>query len=273
MTSTTPKTRCNFLSGILGCSRPARHGLLPNPGVVGGRAPVCRSAAHSETRIRPRYPELLLPFQPRLDIGEDTDPVELALVTPARAGALFASDMAALQQDRPYSDGKHTFYKLAHTSWGIGAVLRTVDSVRCKSAFLSHAYMCLLGTVLTLDGSSRQEVLPPTKSGQSCHVETLPERRTRPGIHDQQAMDLDDQHWADDETSDTYPLDNKIILPSARDRIAGPTKQRSHFSDCITTGQTLALDGCLAAWTRAHGGRRRLFRQREKPWPVLLVLV
>ncbi|RYP76658.1 hypothetical protein DL770_007197 [Monosporascus sp. CRB-9-2] len=165
-------------------------------------------------------------FQPRLDVGEDLDPIELGLLTLAEAETLFA----------------YFFDKLSHTRWGIDPVIHTVDFVRSRSAFLltsiaaaSALFSPSLDALYKRLSNHRQKLASLIVANRYKSVEiVLAFMVNVPWISA-------GEHWADDETS-TYismalmiALDlslNKIILPSSdeprtpRDNVATSDSDR-----------------------------------------------
>ncbi|RYO92803.1 hypothetical protein DL764_008077 [Monosporascus ibericus] len=202
-------------------------------------------------------------FQPRLDVGEDLDPIELGLLTLAEAEALFA----------------YFFDKLSHTRWGIDPVIHTVDFVRGRSAFLltsiaaaSALFSPSLDALYKRLSNHRQKLASLIVANRYKSVEiVLAFMVNVPWISA-------GEHWADDETS-TYismalmiALDlslNKIILPSSdeprtpRDNVAS--------SDCISARKALYVDGFIDVDPSSLMGRR-LLRRRERTWLSLFVL-
>ncbi|KAI8626529.1 hypothetical protein F5Y19DRAFT_466338 [Xylariaceae sp. FL1651] len=202
-------------------------------------------------------------FQPRLDIGEDLDPIELGLLTFAEAEALFA----------------YFHENLAHTRWGIDPVLHTVDFVRRRSAFLftsiaaaSALFSPSLEALYKRLSRHRQKLadLVMTKRYKSVEI-VLAFMVNIPWIST-------GEHWADDETS-TYismalsiALDlylHKIILPSSPD--APFSKDNIPMSDQISSKRALAVDGFGDIDPGCEMGRR-LLRRRERTWLSLFVL-
>ncbi|KAI1851538.1 hypothetical protein JX265_012380 [Neoarthrinium moseri] len=203
------------------------------------------------------------PYQPRLDVGDDLDPVELGLITLAEAEALFS----------------YFYDKLAHTRWGIDPVIHTVDFVRSRSSFLltsiaaaSALFSPSLESLYKRLSNHRQKLAGIILSKQYKSVEiVLAFMVNIPWIS---AGD----HWADDETSTwlsmalTIALDislNKIILPSSCD----PHTPRDGVAtaDCITARKALLIDGFGDIDPASLPGRR-LLRRRERTWLSLFVL-
>ncbi|KAI1299544.1 hypothetical protein F5Y03DRAFT_365696 [Xylaria venustula] len=203
------------------------------------------------------------PFQPRLDIGPDLDPIELGLLTLAEAETLFS----------------YFFENLAHTRWGIDPILHTVDFVQRRSAFLLTSI------------AAASALFSPS-------MEALHKRLS---IHRQKLADLvmikryksveivlafmvnipwipAGEHWADDETS-TYmsmalsiAVDlylNKIILPSSPE--APFSRDNIPMSDQISSRRALHVDGFTQIDPESELGRR-LLRRRERTWLSLFVL-
>ncbi|RYP50884.1 hypothetical protein DL768_003673 [Monosporascus sp. mg162] len=202
-------------------------------------------------------------FQPRLDVGEDLDPIELGLLTLAEAEALFA----------------YFFDKLSHTRWGIDPVIHTVDFVRSRSAFLltsiaaaSALFSPSLDALYKRLSNHRQKLASLIVANRYKSVEiVLAFMVNVPWISA-------GEHWADDETS-TYismalmiALDlslNKIILPSSDE----PRTPRDSVatSDCISARKALYVDGFIDVDPSSLMGRR-LLRRRERTWLSLFVL-
>ncbi|RYP12469.1 hypothetical protein DL765_007323 [Monosporascus sp. GIB2] len=170
-------------------------------------------------------------FQPRLDVGEDLDPIELGLLTLAEAEALFA----------------YFFDKLSHTRWGIDPVIHTVDFVRSRSAFLltsiaaaSALFSPSLEALYKRLSNHRQRLASLIVANRYKSVEiVLAFMVNVPWISA-------GEHWADDETS-TYismalmiALDlslNKIILPSSDE----PRTPRDNVATSDSRGRTYVL--------------------------------
>ncbi|KAL7629839.1 hypothetical protein AAE478_001362 [Parahypoxylon ruwenzoriense] len=174
-------------------------------------------------------------FQPRLDLGEDLDPIEQGIVSLTEAEALFS----------------YFHEKLAHTRWGIDPVIHTVDFVRGRSAFLLTS-ICAASALF----SPSMESLYKRLSNHRQNLANLIMARRHKSVEIVLAFMANipwisaGEHWADDETSTylsmalTIALDlslNKIILPP-------PTEPRSPreaiaISDCISARKALAIDG------------------------------
>ncbi|RYP70212.1 hypothetical protein DL771_005599 [Monosporascus sp. 5C6A] len=170
-------------------------------------------------------------FQPRLDVGDDLDPIELGLLTLAEAEALFA----------------YFFDKLSHTRWGIDPVIHTVDFVRSRSAFLltsiaaaSALFSPSLDALYKRLSNHRQKLASLIVANRYKSVEiVLAFMVNVPWISA-------GEHWADDETS-TYismalmvALDlslNKIILPSSDE----PRTPRDNIATSDSRGRTYVL--------------------------------
>ncbi|KAH8203002.1 hypothetical protein TruAng_002836 [Truncatella angustata] len=203
------------------------------------------------------------PYQPRLDIGEDLDPIELGLVTLAEAEALFS----------------YFYDKLAHTRWGIDPVIHTVNFVRSRSAFLltsiaaaSALFSPSLESLYKRLSNHRQKLASIIMSKRYKSVEiVLAFMVNIPWVSA-------GEHWADDETSTwlsmalTIALDlslNKIILPASfepqtpRDGVA--------TADCLDARKALSLDG-FSDLDPMSLSARRLLRRRERTWLSLFVL-
>ncbi|KAI1775861.1 hypothetical protein F4818DRAFT_441139 [Hypoxylon cercidicola] len=202
-------------------------------------------------------------FQPRLDVGEDLDPIELGLITLAEAEVLFS----------------YFYDKLAHTRWGIDPVIHTVDFVRSRSAFLltsiaaaSALFSPSMESLYRRLSNHRQKLASLIMAQRYKSVEiVLAFMVNIPWIST-------GEHWADDETSTylsmalTIALDlslNKIILPSSteprspRDTIA--------IADCISGRKALGMDGFIDVDPDSPKGRK-LLRRRERTWLSLFVL-
>ncbi|TRX93554.1 hypothetical protein FHL15_005526 [Xylaria flabelliformis] len=168
------------------------------------------------------------PFQPRLDVGPDLDPIELGLLT--------------------LSD----FYdNLAHTRWGIDPVLHTVDFVRRRSAFLFTSIAAASALF-----SPSLEALHKRLSRHRLKLADLVMTKRYKSVEIVLAFMVNipwisaGEHWADDETS-TYmsmalsiAVDlylNKIILPSSPD--APFSKDNIPSSDQISSRRALNVDG------------------------------
>ncbi|KAM0819164.1 hypothetical protein AB5N19_04979 [Seiridium cardinale] len=203
------------------------------------------------------------PYQPRLDIGEDLDPIELGLITLAEAEALFS----------------YFYNKLAHTRWGIDPVIHTVSFVRGRSAFLltsiaaaSALFSPSLESLYKRLSNHRQKLASIIMSNRYKSVEiVLAFMVNIPWISA-------GEHWADDETSTwlsmalTIALDlslNKIILPTSHE----PQTPRDGVAtaDCLDARKALSLDG-FSDLDPMSLGAKRLLRRRERTWLSLFVL-
>ncbi|KAI0127196.1 hypothetical protein BJ170DRAFT_624540 [Xylariales sp. AK1849] len=202
-------------------------------------------------------------YRPRLDVGNELDPIELGLISLAEAEALFS----------------YFYDKLAHTRWGIDPVIHTVDFVRSRSAFLltsiataSALFSPSMESLYRRLSNHRQKLAGIIMANRYKSVEiVLAFMVNIPWISA-------GEHWADDETSTyistalTIALDlslNKIILssscepPGSRDSVAS--------SDCITATKALAIDGFGDVDPTSLAGKRFL-RRRERTWLSLFVL-
>ncbi|KAK9772493.1 hypothetical protein SCAR479_10866 [Seiridium cardinale] len=186
------------------------------------------------------------PYQPRLDIGEDLDPIELGLITLAEAEALFS----------------YFYNKLAHTRWGIDPVIHTVSFVRGRSAFL-------LTSIAAASALFSPSIIMSNRY-KSVEI-VLAFMVNIPWISA-------GEHWADDETSTwlsmalTIALDlslNKIILPTSHE----PQTPRDGVAtaDCLDARKALSLDG-FSDLDPMSLGAKRLLRRRERTWLSLFVL-
>ncbi|KAH8681724.1 hypothetical protein BX600DRAFT_29665 [Xylariales sp. PMI_506] len=202
-------------------------------------------------------------YKPRLDVGDDLDPIELGLLSSAEAEALFA----------------YFYDKLAHTRWGIDPVIHTVDFVRVRSAFLlttiaaaSALFLPSMESMYKRLSNHRQKLanLIMAKRYKSVEI-VLAFMVNIPWISA-------GEHWADDETSFylstalTVALDislNKIILPTSSE----PQMSREGIatSDCISARKALGLDGFHDVNPESLTGKR-LLRRRERTWLSLFVL-
>ncbi|KAI6087640.1 hypothetical protein F4821DRAFT_235547 [Hypoxylon rubiginosum] len=202
-------------------------------------------------------------FQPRLDVGEDLDPIELGLITLTEAEVLFS----------------YFYDKLAHTRWGIDPVIHTVDFVRSRSAFLltsiaaaSALFSPSMESLYRRLSNHRQKLASLIMAKRYKSVEiVLAFMVNIPWIST-------GEHWADDETSTylsmalTIALDlslNKIILHS-------PTEPRSPrdtiaVADCISGRKALGMEGFIDVDPDSPRGRK-LLRRRERAWLSLYVL-
>ncbi|EMR72893.1 putative zn 2cys6 transcription factor protein [Eutypa lata UCREL1] len=179
-------------------------------------------------------------FQPRLDVGEDLDPIELGLLTPAEAEALFSYRSAFL-----------------------------FTSIAAASALFSPSLEALYKRL----SNHRQKLASLIVANRYKSIEiVLAFMVNVPWISA-------GEHWADDETS-TYismalmiALDlslNKIILPysdeprTPRDSVA--------TSECVSARKALYVDGFPDVDPNSLIGRR-LLRRREHRWDGSIVSV
>ncbi|KAI5856746.1 hypothetical protein GGS23DRAFT_588462 [Durotheca rogersii] len=202
-------------------------------------------------------------FQPRLDIGEDLDPIELGLVSLPEAEALFS----------------YFHEKLAHTRWGIDPVTHTVEFVRSRSAFLLTS-ICAASALF----SPSMESLYRRLFNHRQKLANLVTEKRYKSVEIVLAFMVNipwisaGEHWADDETSTylsmalTIALDlslNKItITPSTEPR---SPREIIPVSDCISSRKALAMDGFADVDPDSLLGRR-LLRRRERTWLSLFVL-
>ncbi|KAI0177935.1 hypothetical protein BJ166DRAFT_508330 [Pestalotiopsis sp. NC0098] len=202
-------------------------------------------------------------FQPRLDVGEELDPIDLGLITLAEAEALFS----------------YFYDKLAHTRWGIDPVIHTVNFVRSRSAFLltsiaaaSALFSPSLEALYKRLANHRQMLAGIIMSKRYKSVEiVLAFMVNIPWIS---AGD----HWADDETSTwlsmalTIALDlslNKVILPVSYE--PQTPKDGVATADCLDARKALSIDG-FGDLDPLSLGAKRLLRRRERTWLSLFVL-
>ncbi|KAI0450064.1 hypothetical protein F5B21DRAFT_492431 [Xylaria acuta] len=203
------------------------------------------------------------PFQPRLDVGPDLDPIELGLLTLSEAEALFT----------------YFYENLAHTRWGIDPILHTVDFVRSRSAFLFTSIAAASALF-----SPSLEALHRRLSRHRLKLADLVMTKRYKSVEIVLAFMVNipwipaGEHWADDETS-TYmsmalsiAVDlylNKIILPSSPD--APFSRDNIPSSDQISSRRALNVDGFTEIDPVSEIGRR-LLRRRERTWLSLFVL-
>ncbi|KAI1738640.1 hypothetical protein F4680DRAFT_424518 [Xylaria scruposa] len=203
------------------------------------------------------------PFQPRLDVGPDLDPIELGLLTLSESEALFT----------------YFYDNLAHTRWGIDPVIHTVDFVRRRSAFLFTSIAAASALF-----SPSLEALHRRLSRHRLKLADLVMTKRYKSVEIVLAFMVNipwipaGEHWADDETS-TYmsmalsiAVDlylNKIILPSSPD--APFSKDNIPSSDQISSRRALNVDGFTDIDPVSETGRR-LLRRRERTWLSLFVL-
>ncbi|KAI1332370.1 hypothetical protein F5Y16DRAFT_357621 [Xylariaceae sp. FL0255] len=198
--------------------------------------------------------------QPRLDVGEDLDPIDVGLISLGEAEALFAF-----------------FYEnLAHTRWGIDPELHTVDFVRKRSAFLftsivaaSALFTPSLETLHRRLAIHRQKLLDliMTKGFKSVEI-VLAFMVNVPWISA-------GEHWADDESSTYLALATSISLDLYLDKMIvpplSPSTMMSPISDNISARRALDVDGFIDVNPSSEWGRR-LLRRRERTWLALFVL-
>ncbi|KAI0007663.1 hypothetical protein F4779DRAFT_628969 [Xylariaceae sp. FL0662B] len=203
-------------------------------------------------------------FQPRLDVGDDLDPIEQGLVSLPEAEALFS----------------YFHDNLAHTRWGIDPVIHTVEFVRSRSAFLLTSIAAASALF-----SPSMESLYKRLSNHRQRLASLIMARRYKSVEIVLAFMVNipwisaGEHWADDETSTymsmalTIALDlslNKIIIPSHSEP-RSPIDSLA-TSDCISSRKALAIDGLLGNVDPDSLLGRRLLRRRERAWLSLFVL-
>ncbi|CAJ2512558.1 Uu.00g055730.m01.CDS01 [Anthostomella pinea] len=202
-------------------------------------------------------------FQPRLDVGEDLDPVGLGLLSVAEAEALFL----------------YFYEKLAHTRWGIDPVIHTVDFVRSRSPFLftsiaaaSALFLPSMESMYRRLSNHRKKIagLVMAKRYKSVEI-VLAFMVNIPWISA-------GEHWADDETSTYMSMALSIALDLSLNKIILPSSMESPFSrdsvamsDRISARKALAVDGFGEVDPDSVLGRR-LLRRRERTWLSLFVL-
>ncbi|KAI0595727.1 hypothetical protein F4775DRAFT_568050 [Biscogniauxia sp. FL1348] len=203
-------------------------------------------------------------FQPRLDVGEDLDPVDLGLVSLAEADTLFT----------------YFFEKLAHTRWGIDPIIHTVDFVRSRSAFLFTSIAAASALF-----SPSMESLYKRLSNHRQKLASLVMSRRYKSVEIVLAFMVNipwisaGEHWADDETSTYMSMALSIALDLSLNKIilASPSVE-SHFSrdnvamsDRISARKALTMDGFGEIDPESLMGRR-ILRRRERTWLSLFVL-
>ncbi|KAI0399359.1 hypothetical protein F4802DRAFT_590049 [Xylaria palmicola] len=245
-----------LLSSIDPSSNRSTGGLLPSETLPSRE----RTAGSDQSGSLPVF---FGPFQPRLDICPDLDPIELGLLTLSEAEALF----------------KYFYDNLAHTRWGIDPVIHTVEFVRRRSAFLFTSI-----TAASALFSPSLEALHKRLSRHRQKLADLVMVKRYKSVEIVLAFMVNipwipaGEHWADDETS-TYismassmALDlylNKIILPSSPD--APFSIDNIPSADWISSRKALNVDGFGAVDPVTEMGRR-LLRRRERTWLSLFVL-
>ncbi|KAI1078005.1 hypothetical protein F5B20DRAFT_550061 [Whalleya microplaca] len=203
-------------------------------------------------------------FQPRLDVGEELDPIEQGLISLTEAEALFT----------------YFYENLAHTRWGIDPVIHTVDFVRSRSAFL----LTSIAAASALFSPSMESLYKRLSNHRQKLASLIMARRYK-SVEIVLAFMVNipwisaGEHWADDETSTymsmalTIALDlslNKIIVPS-NPETRSPIDSLA-TSDCISGRKALAIDGLLGSVDPESSLGRRLLRRRERTWLSLFVL-
>ncbi|KAI1496048.1 hypothetical protein F5X99DRAFT_401589 [Biscogniauxia marginata] len=241
--------------------------ITPQANRSGGSRIPCKSISNRDQPAESDYDGDLQKFfgrfQPRLDVGDDLDPVELGLVTLTEAETLFA----------------YFYEKLAHTRWGIDPLIHTVDFVRNRSAFLFTSIAAASALF-----SPSMESLYKRLSNHRQKLASLVMSRRYKSVEIVLAFMVNipwisaGEHWADDETS-TYismalsiALDlslNKIILPSS---LESPFSRDSvAMSDRISARRALVMDGFGDIEPETLMGQR-ILRRRERTWLSLFVL-
>ncbi|KAM3077318.1 hypothetical protein ACMFMG_006667 [Clarireedia jacksonii] len=200
------------------------------------------------------------PFQPRLDIGSDIDPVETGLVT--------LDEMRTLIE---------FFYRnLSHTRWGLDPLVHTADFIRSRSSFLLTS-MLAASALFIPSAVALSKRLSNHRNHLAHHV--INKRHRSPEIVlgfmvNVPWMSLEN-HWTDDETCSYMAIAHSIALDLSLNKIIvlSPSVLPANISrsDCITARKALDMDGFSDVQQMSNWGQR-LLRRRERIWLSLFNL-
>ncbi|TAQ89728.1 hypothetical protein B7494_g1930 [Chlorociboria aeruginascens] len=204
------------------------------------------------------------PFQPRLDIGDDIDPIDLGFVTVEEADVLFA----------------YFYQNLSHTRWGLDPVIHTANFVRSRSAFLFTSILAASTLFISTAGALSKRL--------SNHCKHLGHHVMVAGYRSPEIVlgfmvnvpwmtPGAGAHWADDETCLFVTIAFAIAVDLSLNKLITPSPSRStskvatQKSDCISARRALDMDGFDDIDPSSAWGKR-LLRRRERIWLALFVL-
>ncbi|KAL3418589.1 hypothetical protein PVAG01_10305 [Phlyctema vagabunda] len=237
----------------------ARASHLTDPGPQPAPVPT-----YPETNADNTLMNFFGPFRPRLDIGEDIDPVEMGFITLEEVNVLFV----------------YFYQHLAHTRWGLDPLVHTATFVRSRSAFLFTSILAASALFIPSTASLSKRL--------SVHCRHLAHHVM---LHRYRSPEIvlafminvpwmaPGKHWSDDEScayvamTSAVAIDlfmNKLILPSPS-IFSGDIPATTPKSDCISARKALDLDGFSNVDPASPQGRA-LLRARERIWLALFVL-
>ncbi|TGO86505.1 hypothetical protein BPOR_0298g00080 [Botrytis porri] len=200
------------------------------------------------------------PFQPRLDVGSDIDPIDIGLVTHEEVTLLI----------------KYFYANLSHTRWGLDPSVHTAEFVRSRSAFLMTSM--LAASALFIPSG---EALSKRLSKHSKHLAhyVTSKRYRSPEIVLAFMVNipwmLPEEHWADDETCSYMAMAHSIALDVSLNKIIVQNTINLQItipkSDCMTARKALDMDGFIEVDPVTRWGQK-LIRRRERVWLALFNL-
>jgi hypothetical protein len=203
-------------------------------------------------------------FRPRLDVGDDLDPIELGLITLPEAETLF----------------EFFAQNLAHTRWGIDPEIHTTALVRSRSAFLFTS-ICAASALFIPSTSAIAKRLSIHSRKLAHSVLTHRNRSVEIVLAFMISVPwmVPGNHWADDETCAYLAAGLTIAMDLSLHKIVRPSPSRFQLqnqddipsADCISGEKALQLDGFDDIEPTSTWGRR-LLRRRERTWLALFVL-
>ncbi|KAI9645955.1 hypothetical protein NHQ30_005392 [Ciborinia camelliae] len=199
------------------------------------------------------------PFQPRLDVGSDIDPIDIGLVTLEESGL---------------SDNFYT--NLSHTRWGLDPSIHTADFVRSRSAFLLTSMLAASALFIPLGAALSKRLSNHSKY--LAHY-VISKRSRSPEIVLAFMVNIPwmspEEHWADDETCSYMAIAHSIALDVSLNKIIIPNTNSLQTaipkSDCIRARKALDMDGFVDVNPTTHWGQK-LLRRRERIWLALFNL-
>ncbi|KAJ8065472.1 hypothetical protein OCU04_006155 [Sclerotinia nivalis] len=200
------------------------------------------------------------PFQPRLDVGSDIDPVNIGLVTEEEVTMLI----------------EYFYADLSHTRWGLDPSIHTADFVRSRSAFLLTSMLAASALFIPL-GAALSKRLSNHSKYLAQHV--ISKRFRSPEIVLAFMVNIPwmspEKHWAEDETCSYMALAHSIALDVSLNKIiisnANSLQTAVPKSDCIRARKALDMDGFVDVDPTTRWGQK-LLRRRERIWLALFNL-
>ncbi|PQE12927.1 Zn(II)2Cys6 transcription factor protein [Rutstroemia sp. NJR-2017a BBW] len=194
------------------------------------------------------------PYQPRLDIGSDIDPVDTGLVT---------------------LDEMRTLIEF-HTRWGLDPLVHTADFIRSRSSFLLTS-MLAASALFIPSAAALAKRLSNHRNYLAHHV--IKKRYRSPEIVLGFMVNVPwmtlENHWTDDETCSYMAMAHSVALDLSLNKIivSSPNIVPANISrsDCILAKKALDMDGFLDVQPLSNWGQR-LLRRRERIWLALFNL-